>query len=89
MRIKMIHEISGLIDGKYWPARGGVIDVNDDEAQRLIDIGGAEIADESDVETGEATEGETDEVESAAVDESDVETAAIAAEPKKRTARKV
>lgn len=73
MKIKMIHEISGLVDGVPWPARGGVIDVNDDEARRLIDLGAAEVAGK---------------VEAAVADESGVETAAVDTEPKKRVARK-
>lgn len=37
MRIKMLVEISGSCDGQPWPRKGGVVDVPDGEAKKLID----------------------------------------------------
>lgn len=80
MKIKMIHEITGLVDGTPWPPRGGVIDINDDEAKRLIEIGAAEVP-------GKGGD-KASEVETADADVTDVETAAIDTQPKKRAARR-
>lgn len=36
MKLKMLAKVYGLRDGSEWPARGGVIDVPEDEAANLI-----------------------------------------------------
>lgn len=46
MKIILLAEISGVRDGKPWPAVGEVVDLPDDEARVLIDNGIAE-ADEA------------------------------------------
>lgn len=80
MKIKMIHEISGLVDGTPWPRRGGIVDIDETEARRLVEIGAA---------TGDLSEPKAESVvESTAADESGVETAAMSTEPKKRAQRR-
>lgn len=74
MKVKMLVSITGTIDGKPWPVRGGEIELADHVAADLIANGYAETS-----TTGEAR---TVKVETAAVDPI-VETAAKAA-PKAR-----
>lgn len=68
MRITMLQKISGAIDGIEWPNVGGVIDIIEDEARRLIHAGHAEVA--ADVESVEAA---------VVADVKTVETAAVSA----------
>lgn len=42
MIITMLRQISGTRDGVDWPAPGDTIDVPDDEAMSLIELGHAE-----------------------------------------------
>lgn len=90
MKIKMIHEITGLVDGKPWPPRGEVIDINEDEAKRLIGIGAAEVPGEMlpPLPDSAYAEDAVDLPEATVADATDVETAAVATEPKKRAARR-
>jgi len=46
MKIKMLINISGTIDGQEWPERGGVIDVAEHVAADMIANGFAELCDE-------------------------------------------
>lgn len=39
MRIRLIHRLTGLRNGKPWPAPGGVIDVPTSEAVNMISAG--------------------------------------------------
>lgn len=41
MQVRMLVQISGSHDGQQWPNKGGVADLPDDEANKLI---GAEMA---------------------------------------------
>lgn len=42
MLVTMRRQLSGSRDGVEWPAPGGTIDLPDDEAMQLIDLGHAE-----------------------------------------------
>ena len=44
MRVVMLLSISGTRNGQAWPARGGEVDLPDDEAEQLIVNGSAEPA---------------------------------------------
>jgi hypothetical protein len=55
MRVRMKVAISGTRDGESWPARGGVVDLPDDEAEHMIAGGLVEEADDED-ETEEPAE---------------------------------
>lgn len=39
MRVRMKVSVSGTRDGESWPAKGGTIDLPEDEAKNLIAIG--------------------------------------------------
>ncbi|MFF1843055.1 hypothetical protein ACFVW9_15080 [Streptomyces sp. NPDC058217] len=55
MRVRMKVSVSGTRDGESWPAKGGTIDLPEDEAKNLIAIGvAAEGSDED--EAGPAEE---------------------------------
>lgn len=42
MYIRMRHQISGLRNGRRWPAPGSVVDLPDAEAATLVELGHAE-----------------------------------------------
>ncbi|AGP56183.1 hypothetical protein [Streptomyces rapamycinicus] len=44
MKVRMKAAISGTRDGEPWPARGGVVELPQDEAEHLIGAGLAEDA---------------------------------------------
>jgi hypothetical protein len=45
MRVRMKVAISGTRDGESWPARGGVVDLPDEEARHMI-AGGLAVEDD-------------------------------------------
>ena len=49
MRVRMNVELSGTRDGQDWPAKGGVVDLPEDQAQHLV-AGGLASVDDSKVE---------------------------------------
>lgn len=52
MKIRMKVDVSGSRDGMPWPRRGGVVDLEDDEAAQLCRAGMAEpVAEDARVET--------------------------------------
>lgn len=55
MRVKMQMQITGTRDGAYWPAPGGVIDLPEQEAAKMVAAGSALPV----VETATAREVET------------------------------
>lgn len=55
MRVAMKGQISGTRDGVDWPAPGVEIELPDDEAVALLNLGMAEPAGETPVETADAT----------------------------------
>lgn len=60
MRVCMKVTVSGTRDGEPWPAKGGIVDLPDDEAKQLLAAGMAvEPAAESDVEEATAPAAET------------------------------
>lgn len=71
MRIEMRAQISGTRNGEDWPAKGGTIDVPDDEAAQLIG-------------QGMAVPAAADEEVEAAADGTSTETATVKNTPAKR-----
>lgn len=55
MKVRMKVDVSGSRNGQPWPARGGVVDVPNDEGVHLCSVGMAEpVAEESEPETATA-----------------------------------
>lgn len=53
MQVRMLRNITGFRDGVAWPGRGGVVDVTDAEAARLIASRHAEPVDDQEVPSDE------------------------------------
>lgn len=51
MKIRLNIDITGSHDGKRWPARGGIVDVADNVAARMIANGQATAVEDAPVET--------------------------------------
>lgn len=75
MRIRMKVSVSGTRDGESWPAKGGTIDLPEDEAKNLIATG---------IAAEDGDEGQGEPVEENAQAPADEETAA----PRKPSPRK-